>query len=263
MAIEAPGYHTANLGYNDCMHWIYLSPHFDDIALSCGGLAWEQAQAGDEVSIWTVCAGKPPEAGLSPFAQELHARWQTTNEASEERKLEDLISCLRLGASTRYFNIPDCIYRCNPQTGEFLYTTEAALTGPLHPADTSVVASLQEELQGLISTDMILVSPLGLGNHVDHQLTRLAVEGLGCATWYYQDYPYVLRRLDQAKMLGEQGWKRRVVPISGQGLTAWQESIAIHTSQISTFWSGEAAMKQAISDYLNLENGICLWAKPA
>ena len=29
------------------MRWIYLSPHFDDAVLSCGGLIWEQTHSGD------------------------------------------------------------------------------------------------------------------------------------------------------------------------------------------------------------------------
>jgi LmbE family N-acetylglucosaminyl deacetylase len=245
------------------MLWIYLSPHFDDIALSCGGLVWEQSQAGDTASIWTVCAGKPPSGELSPFAQELHTRWQTEQEATEERRLEDLLSCLSLGASSRHFNIPDCIYRRHPQTSEFLYASEAALNGPLHPADTQVMALLQAKLKPLISNDMVVVSPLGLGKHVDHQLSRLALEGLGCASWYFQDYPYVLHSSEQVGRLEADGWTRRIFPISDQGLAAWQDSIAIHASQISTFWPDETAMRQAISDYFHWNHGVCLWRKPA
>jgi LmbE family N-acetylglucosaminyl deacetylase len=33
------------------MRWIYLSPHFDDAVLSCGGLIFDQAQAGTPVEI--------------------------------------------------------------------------------------------------------------------------------------------------------------------------------------------------------------------
>ena len=49
--------------------WIYLSPHFDDAVLSCGWLIWQQAQAGQRVEIWTVCAGEIPPGPLTPFAQ--------------------------------------------------------------------------------------------------------------------------------------------------------------------------------------------------
>lgn len=248
--------------YNDDMHWIYLSPHFDDVALSCGGLVWEQVRAGDTVSIWTVCAGTVPLGGLSPFAQELHARWEIDQDAPALRRLEDLHSCQILGASSRYFSLPDCIYRRHPQTGEFLYATEAALKSPLHPADAQSVALLHKDLEQSLQTGIVFVSPLGLGNHVDHQLTRIASEGSGSTLWYYQDYPYVLRCQEQVENMEKQGWLSQVFPISQEGLAIWQDSITSHGSQISTFWSGEAEMRQAIEDYWSYHRGIRLWRQP-
>ncbi|MES0360796.1 MAG: PIG-L family deacetylase, partial [Anaerolineales bacterium] len=96
------------------MEWIYLSPHFDDIALSCGGLVWEQVKAGDKVSIWTICAGKPPPQPLSSYAQSIHKRWETNQEAVSVRRAEDILSSQRMGANPRYFSIPDAIYRRSP-----------------------------------------------------------------------------------------------------------------------------------------------------
>ena len=70
------------------MRWIYLSPHLDDIVLSCGGMVWQQVQAGDVVEIWTIFSGDAPPGPLAGFAQELHARWQTGPEASAVRRAE-------------------------------------------------------------------------------------------------------------------------------------------------------------------------------
>jgi LmbE family N-acetylglucosaminyl deacetylase len=50
------------------MRWIYLSPHFDDAVLSCGGLIFEQARQGIPIEIWTIFAGNPPPGPLSMFA---------------------------------------------------------------------------------------------------------------------------------------------------------------------------------------------------
>jgi LmbE family N-acetylglucosaminyl deacetylase len=244
------------------MHWIYLSPHFDDVALSCGGLVWEQVQAGDSVSIWTVCAGNASDGELSPFAKELHLRWETDQDATIQRKIEDLNSCHRLGATYRYLAIPDCIYRRNPQTGEFLYSSEAALNGPLQPADSQNITSLREDIKRSIQTDMLFVSPMGLGNHVDHQLTRLVAESLDCTAWYYADYPYVLRCKEKLEHMEQEGWVSQVFPISQEGLVAWQDSIAAHVSQISTFWMDEREMRLAVSNYLEKNKGIRLWRKP-
>ena len=244
------------------MHWIYLSPHFDDVALSCGGLVWEQVQAGKAVSIWTVCAGSAPVGELSPFAKELHMRWEVDENATAQRRIEDLNSCRRMGATWRYFAIPDCIYRRNPHTGEFMYASEISLSGPLQPADTLTIMALQEEMKNFFPTDTVLISPLGLGNHVDHQLTRLAAEGLDYITWYYADYPYVLRSREKLESMQQEGWLSQVFPISLDGLTAWQDSIVAHGSQISTFWKGELEMRLAVSDYLEQNKGLLLWRKP-
>ena len=59
------------------MRWIYLSPHFDDAVLSCGGLIWEQTQKGTQVEIWTINAGDPVDEPGSAMIARVHAMWQT------------------------------------------------------------------------------------------------------------------------------------------------------------------------------------------
>jgi LmbE family N-acetylglucosaminyl deacetylase len=242
------------------MAWIYLSPHFDDVALSCGGLTWEQSHAGELVSIWTMCAGEPPPGELSPFARQLHDRWQAEHNATSMRRAEDANSCRRLGVSYRYFSIPDCIYRRQPQSTEFMYATEASLNGPLNSGDLLVVHNLSDELCRSLPAKASLVCPLALGAHVDHQLTRLAAEQLGHRLWYYADFPYVLRNQAELNQLGLHGWEAHIFPISDQGLLAWQEAIAAYVSQISTFWPSEVEMRKAVGDYLSETGGICLWS---
>ena len=244
------------------MTWIYLSPHFDDVALSCGGLVWEQTQMGEKVSIWTVCGGEPPPGDISDFAKTLHARWEASQNAPAERKVEDINSCRCLRASYRHFSLPDCIYRRNPLTGEFMYASEQALNGPLHPSDSQFVEDLVEEFYRIPSGAMTLVCPLALGNHVDHQLTRLAAESLGIYCLYYADFPYVLQDKAWAGKLKTEGWESKVYPISNEGLAAWQDSISAHRSQISTFWPDEAEMRRVVSQYLNENGGIRLWSRP-
>jgi LmbE family N-acetylglucosaminyl deacetylase len=109
---------------------VYLSPHFDDVVLSCGGLVWEQLQAGQPVEIWTLGAGVPQEGlALSEFAQQLHERWQTGIEAVATRRMEDETAMLRLGAVARYWDLPDCIYRRLPD-GSWLVEGEEDLWQP-------------------------------------------------------------------------------------------------------------------------------------
>lgn len=247
------------LRYNVAVNWIYLSPHFDDAALSCGGLVWEQAAAGEVASIWTICGGEPPQGELSPFAKTLHTRWKAGQNAPSERKVEDIHSCQRLGASFRHFTLPDCIYRRNPSTGEFMYASEAALNGSLHPGDGQVARELQEEFRRLLPAEATIVCPLALGNHVDHQLTRLAAERLKLDYLYYADFPYVLRANAWVEQLLGEGWESQIYPVSAEGLAAWQDSINAHSSQISTFWPNVVEMRREVSQYLLENGGIRLW----
>ena len=220
------------------MNWIYLSPHLDDVVLSCGGLIWEQTQAGELVSIWTICAGDPPDEPFSAYAYSLHARWETGGDAVERRRREDNAACARISATARHLGVPDCIYRftvldeTEDLSGErgqdnrqFLYASEDALFGPLHPAEINLVKELSLEFSNTLPPGAEIVSPLSLFGHVDHRLTRAAAEGLGRPLWYYADYPYILRAMDQIEYLRQTGWEEVFFPVSPAGLTAWQELV--------------------------------------
>ncbi len=224
---------------------------------------WEQVNTGQSVSIWTVCAGEPPDGDFSPFAKELHTRWEVGRSAPAQRRIEDIRSCQRLGSTPRYFSVSDCIYRRDPQTDDYLYASEAALNGPLQPGDAQVMGEVGEQIKLSLPDEAILVCPLGLGNHVDHQLTRLVAEGLGPPLWYYADYPYVLRSAAQLTRMEQEGWINQSFPISASGLAAWMDAISAHASQISTFWATNLDMRQAIMEYLHANGGIRLWKKPA
>jgi len=244
------------------MEWIYLSPHFDDAALSCGGIIWEQVQAGEGVQIWTICAGEPGQE-LSGFAREKHRSWESGTNTVPLRRAEDVESCGILGAGTRYFSIPDCIYRRNPQEGDFLYASEDSLWGGLHPMEENLPGDLSTILAEEVPVETRLVVPLALGNHVDHQLTRAAAEGLGRMLWYYEDYPYVLGCEGQLAEMRRQGWMSVQLSVSEQGLQAWQRSVAAHASQLSTFWVDIPQMEVALREFRGRMGGAFLWRSPA
>lgn len=248
------------------MEWIYFSPHLDDIALSLGGLLWEQSQAGMKVSIWTVCAGDPPSGELSPFAQSLHDRWKTGKRAINQRKMEDIKSCRVLGSHYYHFHIPDCIYRRSPRTGEHLYDSEEDLWIQVHPDEKPLIDHLSQKIQKMLGVHANIVCPLTLGNHVDHLLTRCAVESAVSTVhqphnwilYYYADYPYVLNYEIPLKIAGLNSILHTV---SDNGLCAWQEAITHHESQISTFWRNTDEMRIAIQSYYNQMGGIWLGNK--
>jgi len=259
------------------MTWIYLSPHLDDAALSCGGLIAQQTLAGEGVEIWTICAGDPPPGPFSPFAEELHSRWQSGKEAVALRRQEDLVACARLSTTCRHLPVPDCIYRqagqdywghsdpappgSHQEPTPFLYPDQEAIFAALHPLEDGLVRRLTLKLREMLPSDAELVCPLTLGGHVDHQLTRQAAESLGLPLWYYADYPYVIQHYDQIEAIEASDWLRQRFSVSLAALQAWIQAVAAHQSQISTFWPDVAAMEAAIAAYHDHFGGAVLWKK--
>lgn len=237
------------------MKWIYLSPHFDDVALSCGGLVWEQTQSGDEVSVLTICAGNPPPGPITSFAHSLHERWGTGEAAVSVRKDENLRSCLIMGATAINLSIPDAIYRQFPVPGPPLYESDADLFAGIRSEEYQLIKDLHHMLEARLPESCEIVSPLALGGHVDHLLVRSAVALLTRPTWYYADYPYLID-LEEPSIGAGQGFRRERFPISGSGLDAWVRSIAAHSSQISTFWDSTDQMRSAVQAYWAPLHGI-------
>jgi len=259
------------------MNWIYLSPHFDDAAYSCGGLIWGQNQTNLKVSIWTVFAGNPPEGMLSPFALSIIRRWGLEEKPTKFRRNEDILSCQILGAGWHHFEYPDAIYRT--ASGNFpgsklsatghLYPDESSLFGTLNQEECQLIDQIADSILFILKEKYLLdqnlsevvqlVCPLGLGNHVDHQVTRCAAESLGLPLLYYADFPYVQKSMKELNNLTDSGWRKTVHRISQSELTAWQKAIEAHQSQLGTFWSRKTEMHQAVASYLKDMGGIPLW----
>ena len=249
--------------YNSFMHWIYLSPHLDDVVLSVGGLVWEQTSAGETVEIWTVCAGDPPPPPYTPFAQELHSRWGTDGaQTSVVRRAEDQAACRVLGAGVRHSPIPDCIYRRIPPSGEAVIRERDDLFRAYSPDEKYLVAEIAAWIRKSLPDGARLVSPLTLGGHVDHRLVRDAAESLAVPLWFYADYPYAIDDpLDHRDLRGQvAGYQPAFVQgISPQALAAWQAAVAAYASQISTFWGSLEEMRGRIAAYHQEGGGAVLW----
>jgi LmbE family N-acetylglucosaminyl deacetylase len=226
---------------------VYLSPHLDDAVLSCGGRIWQQVRTGEHVLVVTVFAAPlAPGAPLSPFAQKLHARWGHPADAVTERQEEDLTALALLRAEATHWPYADCIYR-RTSDGSFLYTSEEALWGEVHPAEKGLVAELEARLSTLpLIRDGAVYAPLAVGQHVDHRIVRRAVEGSGHRLIYYEDFPYAEdpRAGHAALMRGQ--YRAELVLLSEGALKAKIAAIACYRSQLSTFWADAVEMAAAM-----------------
>jgi LmbE family N-acetylglucosaminyl deacetylase len=242
---------------------VFLSPHLDDVALSCGGTIHQMTQRGTAVLVVSITTGDPPQGEISPFSENLHSRWQLAAGAIAERRSEDVKACMTLGADWLHWQVPDCIYRRNPENSKPLYASEEALFGLLDPSEMDLVINLAQQFDSLPSHDSIYV-PLAVGNHVDHQITRLAAETQWDARslFCYEEYPYsqVDSRITSA--LDDEGrWRTNVVRLEAQDIEARVRAIACYRSQISTFFTDLADMSDQVHRHIQKVGGERYWKR--
>lgn len=244
-------------------HSIYISPHLDDAALSCGGQIFEQTAVSLPVLIVTITAGDPAAEAISDYAQSLHSRWELVRDAAAARRAEDVAACRILGADYLHWNVPDCIYRFDAVTGAAYYLSDDDIFGNVHPGEMGLVERLVGQLRQLPAAKRVF-APLTIGNHVDHQLARTAVEHVfGSEVVYYEDYPYaqVPGAVEAVLPVGQRGWEAEVVAVAETAVRAKFEAIAAFQSQLSTFFKGRADLEQQVGGYMAQVGGERVWHK--
>lgn len=239
------------------MKWIYLSPHLDDAIYSCGALIDQQVKQGLQVEIWTIFAGQFDARKLTSFAKDIHRRWGTGLLSVQARRIEDQKACAFLGVSPHYFNFHDVIYRYTPEDNP-----EIVVDNDLFRDYETRDAQLKEKIKSVLRSslnelDTIQVcAPFGLGNHIDHQILRKAVDEMlpDNLVYYYADFPYVVREKVEISLMETQQFE-----LSEENVQAWCRAIAMYGSQISTFWEQEKEICEEILPYWKNGGGSCLW----
>jgi LmbE family N-acetylglucosaminyl deacetylase len=238
---------------------IFLSPHLDDAVYSCGGIIKELINQGVLVEVWSIFTADPPEGSLSPFALSLHSRWKEKANPTWIRREEDKHALELLGGTYRHLYYPDCIYRRNPATNEPIIKKDEDLFSADYVVETDLLANLANDLKSHLPSDAEIISPLGMGGHVDHRLTRMAAEKLGRPLWFYADYPYAAKDPSKVNAFLPQKAEPEVLEISDQGVEAWIKGIKCYPSQISSFWKSVNEMNEAVRQYASMPIGHTLW----
>ncbi len=247
---------------------IYLSPHYDDAALSCGGTIRRQCQQGHAVLVITIGAAAPdPEKPLSPFAKRIHAAMGEPADLVSARLREDKASMACLGADAVWLDFHDAVYRGEAEEGGWFYTRIAEIFGTIHPAEENRFEALTDAMRVHLkaSTDAHIYAPLGVGGHVDHQHAHRAARALQTQGWsiaFYEDYPYVdpeyrlpfgeentvtvasvLAKLQDLRV------EARISRFSEADLLEKIESVRVYTSQVPMLFGDEATMAKRIRSY--------------
>lgn len=253
---------------------LFISPHLDDIALSCGGMVRRLTRAGNPVLIVTLCtADAPPGQELSPAAQHEHWQWQLGDQPYFHRRQEDERMAAQLGAQTAHLGLLDAIYRRSGRAGSTsgvpLYEGKDFMSGRVHPWDWEhQLPAVVEALQRVFATHQPerVYGPLTAGGHVDHIITRRALEQLVQPRQliYYEDYPYAQKDPASLARLLEgdvQNWKSQRVELTEEEIASRIAAIACYRSQLFAVFGDAASMPERVREYISRTGGERFWER--
>lgn len=163
---------------------LFLSPHLDDAVLSCPAYMQHLVREGFQVRVATVFT----EAGAGAAA------------LYRNRRAEDRKAARSLGAAVTHLGFPDAPFR-SPEYRDFPGIVFGQ--APEYPSTCRLVA---QKIRQLISSfrPALVVSPLAVGNHIDHRLVRDAALGAAAPEdlLFYEDRPYAFIREQVNHVLG-------------------------------------------------------------
>jgi LmbE family N-acetylglucosaminyl deacetylase len=229
---------------------IVLSPHLDDAALSCGGLLTALRGQVSCLTVTLTCGDARARKGFATPAG---------------RRLEDRNAMRSIGCDVAHLGFADAIYRRSPISGQLIYRgiRERISAPPID--DAAHVEELYLVMRRLCLDigNVVLLSPMAIGRHVDHLLcAHVALRLLGSSPnlFFYEDFPYVVGGTladipddgpQQAmKRLDRTGGERFCVPIDAERKL---ELLRHYTSQMPILFGSDERMAAAVRGHQ--ENG--------
>jgi LmbE family N-acetylglucosaminyl deacetylase len=173
--------------------YIYISPHLDDVPLSCSGAIYCQHAQGRNILIVTAFAGEP-DPPFSPFVQSVHRSWQAPEKRPyQTRKEEERKAMALLSVDYVWLGWPEILYR-DPEISEVHDFFLEPETPAVSSRDTELFTTLCHWFADTsrVYSGAQFVAPLGLGMHRDHQLVFQAVlKSLDRnRLLFFEDFPY-------------------------------------------------------------------------
>lgn len=190
-----------------CEPWLFLSPHLDDAVLSCGALIKSEAHRREilVLTLFSECSPAPHTRAARSFLRQCSA--QDARSLFAARKKEDADVLAGIGVRFQHLGATDALFRKRRETslgkslvGKVLpellhryptYRFDIAL-GRVSRGDSALIRDLQTTVGQKIDelAAGLVFSPLGVGRHVDHLITRTVGELTAQGSIYYSDFPY-------------------------------------------------------------------------
>ena len=227
---------------------LFLSPHLDDVAFSCGATVAWLASHGWRCVLATAFTRSVCNPTGFALACQTDKGLPADVDYMQLRRQEDAACGHALGVeAVRWLDFAEA-----PHRG---YDSAAEIFAPPHSGDAvadplgRLLTTLCSELQ-----PALVFAPLALGAHVDHvqlhRAVRLAVAPKTPVAWY-RDMPYALRAGDDTDRdaASDGGSAGVAVALEGRHLQAKLDGCACYGSQLAFQFGGVQAMGAALTSF--------------
>jgi LmbE family N-acetylglucosaminyl deacetylase len=223
-----------------------VSPHFDDAVLFASGRMQRWRERGADVVVATLFGGPGESAPPSRFARGFHVTCGLpldVDAAVRARDAEDATALERLGVSRVVGALPEAIYR-RSDDGTPLVAGSGDLFDTSSPLDPRLLLSTIVTLFPLVADATHVWVPLGLGDHIDHVLARLAGETVarqvGASLSWYGETLYHLTRPGSVETRPPGSRGPAPIELSETEWTAKTAACAAYASQMRMFGAPSA-----------------------
>ena len=230
---------------------LFISPHLDDVAFSCGGTFAALAQAGWQCVLLTVFTRSMPGPTGFALACQMDKGFGPEVDYLALRRQEDALAAQHMGATAvRWLNLSEA-----PHRG---YHSPAALFADVLPTDEigQVLGPLLEK-ELAAAVPQLVFAPQGLGLHVDHRQVMRAVRAAVPPTLpvlWYRDTPYIIRQ-PEAQPAPElpAGLTEVAFSLTPAALTAKVAASQAYASQIGFQFGGAEAVLTKLVQLADVE----------
>lgn len=233
--------------------YIYISPHLDDVPLSCSGTICHQQAQGLNILVVTIFAGEP-QPPFSSFVQSVHRSWHALEERPYQvRKEEERKAMALLGANYAWLNWPEILYR-DPElsdAGDFFWEPGTQVVSSRDAAlFTTLCAWFADAVQ--VYPDSQFVVSLGLGMHRDHQFVfHAALKTLDRnRVLFFEDFPYATYYSNDEITEYVKPYNMSFIEVDISECLEQRIAVAeAYQSQIPTLFSMASSFRELIREY--------------
>lgn len=228
---------------------LFVSPHLDDVAFSCGGTLAQLADEGWRTILATVFTRSVPNPEGFALRCQLDKGLPADVDYMALRREEDREFAERSG-------VHKVVWLDHPEAPHRGYDSAPALFGGA-PAEDRVWVAVSKDLEKLITLykPEIIFLPQALGKHADHlQVIQASAESIPAErSLWYRDAPYAIRKPEsQPSPLLPGGLVEIGVGIA-RALETKLDACAAYSTQLGFQFGGEKEMSETLARFATEE----------